>query len=90
MQRKDSCIVNIDYDIKKGLIFKWNFKGYLSSIYFRHIIFLDVDGKFPLSDFIESYYSKIKAGDLITFGFINDFKEYFFSGLKEKNPLTQI
>lgn len=53
-------------------------------------MFLDIDEKFPLSDFIESYYSKIKSGDLITFGFINNSQEFLFSGLKEKNPLTQI
>lgn len=43
MLRKDNNIVKIDFDITKGLILKWNFKGYLTQKYFRHIIILDVD-----------------------------------------------
>lgn len=51
---------------------------------------LDVDGSFPISDFIESYYSKIKPGDMISFGFIDANSTFLLSGWKEKNPLTEI
>ena len=83
-------IVKIDYDIRKGLLLKWNFKNLKTTIYFRHIVILDVDKSFAVLDFINSYYSKIKPGDMINFVLSNFNRSLFFSGWKEKNSLTKI
>lgn len=61
----NNSIVKIDYDIRQGLILKWNFKKITKTAYFRHIVILDVDKSFPTLEFINSYYSKIKSGDMI-------------------------
>ena len=75
-------IVKIDYDIRKGLLLKWNFKNLKTTIYFRHIVIIDVDKSFPVLDFINSYYSKIKPGDMINFVFSNFNQGLFLSGWK--------
>ena len=86
----DKNIVKIDYDIRQGLLLKWNFKKNTKTAYFRHIVFLDVDKSFPILDFTNSYYNKIKSGDMINL-FCSRYKSnFFFSGWKEKNPLTRI
>lgn len=90
MLPKDRNIVKIDYDIVKGLVLKWNFKGYLSTTFFRHVIILDVDRTFPFLDFVNTFYSKIKLGDFINLGFVNRHERKIIIGWKEKAPLTQL
>ncbi len=46
MLSKNSNIVKIDFDLKKGLILKWNFNGQLGTCYYRHILIFDVNPQF--------------------------------------------
>lgn len=71
MNYKKSNIVKIDFNLTKGLILKWNFKGLLNPCYFRHIIVLDVGSEFKTSKFLKSYNDKIKLGEIYKYIYID-------------------
>ena len=58
-------LLNIDFNIKKGLILKWNFTGELSKgNFYRHLLIIDTEDVSKAQHFLKLYYKKIKIGDL--------------------------
>lgn len=53
----NSSLLNIDFNLKKGLILKWNFSGGLSkNNFYRHLIILDTDNVASAHKFLRLYY----------------------------------
>jgi hypothetical protein len=78
-----NSLLNLDFNIKKGLILNWNFKGELSNNnFYRHLIILDTEDAGKVQTFLKLYYKKIKIGDL--FAIKKKFKTKCSKALKWK------
>ncbi len=42
MLKKNINIINVDFQIMKGLMLKWNLNGNLNNIYLHHVLVIDV------------------------------------------------
>lgn len=64
IQQRREDILNIYYNLQKGLTFSWNFRGLLTNnTYFRHL-FVVYNQLTPfLEKMLRNIYSKIKIGD---------------------------
>lgn len=60
------------YEFQKGLLFKWNFRDLFQyTTYFHHIFVIRSHNPQQLTTFLNSYYRKMKSGDLISAYYYN-------------------
>lgn len=66
MNDRKENILNIEYQLQKGLIFSWNLMGLLSKdVYFRHLFFFTSNRQKFLETVLSQICAKIKIGDFI-------------------------
>lgn len=66
MNEKRENLLNIEYNVQKGLVLSWNLRGLLSKdVYFRHLFILLSDGQSFLENALALICLKIKIGDFI-------------------------
>ncbi len=66
MNEKKENLLNIEYQLQKGLIFSWNLRGLLSKdVYFRHLFLFTSNSQTFLESILSQIYAKIKIGDFI-------------------------
>jgi hypothetical protein len=90
MFRKKESLLLIDFDPNQGLMLRWKLPCNQNSVFFRHILFFDVDSNFDLTSFASQYFQRLKPGDMITFCCITEMGEFHLLKWREKSPITQI
>lgn len=66
MQKEKYNFLDVSYDFKKGLLFKWNFKDiHQINNYFHHLFVIQTHKKGLIRAVLHAYYKKMKSGDLL-------------------------
>ncbi len=90
MFKKNESLLLIDFEPNQGLMLKWKLPGHQNSVFYRHILFFDVDQDFDFTSFASQYFQRLKPGDIITFCCITEMGEFHLLKWREKSPITQI